>query len=304
MKKENKGIVFDIKRYAIHDGPGIRTLVFLKGCPMQCQWCANPESQTSRPEISHLKAECLQCKTCVHICPEKAVTIDSDTHLIDRNACTLCRACAEACPTDAMEVVGTAYAAGELFDRVIKDAHFWAKSSGGLTLSGGEPLFQPEFVKAFLKQCKKNYIHTAVETCLYTPINLLKAIQPLVDYFLCDLKIMDPSRHRNFTGVTNQQILENAAYLLRSDQALRIRMPLIPGINDDTTNLDALGRFIQSHRPGAELELLPYHRLGKDKYHRLNRPYALDHLKPPTPKMMNTAIDQLKSFNLDLIAND
>lgn len=301
MEKILEGTIFDIKRYALHDGPGIRTTVFMKGCPIRCRWCANPESQKTALEIVHLKTECVKCGRCEQICPEKAVGLEDNSHRIKRADCSLCGSCTEACPADALQIMGRTVVPETLFKEVTADAPFWGRSAGGVTLSGGEPLLQPDFSRRFLELCGEHYIHTTVESCLHVSETVLRQIAPLVDTLIFDLKHMDDESHRTFTGVSNERILANASCLLENHGDVLVRMPLIPGVNDDETNLEMLGGFLQDARKGVELELLPYHRLGESKYERLGRTYPMPNIRKPSKEMMDTALGRLKKFNINLV---
>lgn len=295
------GIIFDIKRYAIHDGPGIRTTVFFKGCPIRCLWCANPESQKKSPEIAFLASECIGCGQCADICLQKAVTFENGKPVRDPAACIVCGKCAQECPAEAIQLLGRSITVDTLFDEIIADQPFWERSGGGVTLSGGEPLMQPAFAAELLKRCRENYLHTALDSCLQVPTAAIEAVYADVDYFLCDLKLVSASRHRDCTGVTNEQILTNLAFVLTGDKDVLVRRPLVPGFNDDVEELNALGRFLESLRPGVPLELLPYHRLGESKFERLGRPYELTEVVPPTKEEMDAAKRVLGKFDIEVV---
>lgn len=294
------GTIFDIKRYAIHDGPGIRTTVFFKGCPIHCLWCANPESQEYKPELTYIKTECINCGICQQECPNEAITMVNGVPEVDLNKCDLCGRCAENCPGEALQVMGRTVSPDGLFKEVATDRPFWDRSGGGVTLSGGEPLAQFDFVLEFLKICKNRYVSTAIETCLHTPWKKIETILPFVDHVICDLKIMDSNRHETYTGVSNHLIKNNVEALLKSNTDVLLRMPLIPGVNDGQDNLEAMGRFIKACRSGVRMELLPYHRLGESKYQRMKKEYKMGHVSPPSKEEMTKAGDVLKKFNINV----
>jgi pyruvate formate lyase activating enzyme len=300
MNSKSKGLIFDIQRYAIHDGPGIRTTAFLKGCPNRCKWCANPESQKSVPQITYLENECLHCGSCAKICSKKAIAVSKNSHFLDRGSCDLCGQCAAICPGEALQIVGRYVSPKELFDEMAADQPFWERSGGGITLSGGEPLAQPEFVLPFIKFCKENYVHTVIETSLHVPPKIIKDVLLQVDDIICDIKIMDENRHKAFIGVSNKLILDNLALLLKSSKSVLVRIPLIPSINDDRDNIEATGVFLSSNRQKIQIELLPYHRLGESKYARLGRSYGLGDIVPPTDEDLENAKKELKKFNITM----
>lgn len=301
MNLDTRGIIFDINRYAIHDGPGIRTTVFFKGCPIRCRWCANPESQQTARELVYLNNECILCGRCMQTCPRDAIRVSDADHFLARSACDLCGKCVDICPAEALQIMGRPVLVEDLYAEVSADRAFWERSGGGVTLSGGEPLVQPRFVKAFLQRCRADYIHTAIESCLHVATQTVTEIMPLVNTVICDMKLMDGERHRQFTGVSNALILKNLAALLQTDQDMRVRMPLIPGVNDDDTNLEALGAFLQAHREGAQLELMPYHRLGEAKYARLGRSCKMADIPTPSKEAIETAAAVLGHFRINLV---
>jgi pyruvate formate lyase activating enzyme len=301
VSPDSGGIIFDIKRYAIHDGPGIRTTVFFKGCPIRCLWCANPESQKKTPEIAYLASECIGCGQCADVCPQNAVSFENGIPVREGSACVVCGECVAHCPAEALQMMGRSVTVEALYDELAADQPFWERSGGGVTLSGGEPLMQLNFAAALLERCRENYLHTALDSCLQVPTAAIETVFDKVDYFLCDLKLLSASRHRDCTGVTNEQILKNLAFLLKSDKDILVRRPLVPGFNDDAEELNTLGRFLESLRPGVALELLPYHRLGESKFERLGRPYELAEVVPPTREEMDAAKQLLGKFDLEVV---
>jgi pyruvate formate lyase activating enzyme len=276
-----RGLVFNIQRYSIHDGPGIRTIVFLKGCPLRCKWCSNPEGMDFVPVLSYNKNICRKCGRCTGLCPRGALSL-ADTKeriVIQRHLCNCCGDCAGACPADALKVFGKTMNVTEVLDNVVKDAAFYKRSGGGLTLSGGEPLASPDFAYALLVQAKKDYgLDTAMETSFFAPPGIVDKITQFVDHLLVDIKLADNSRHREAAGVDNGLILDNirrAAAQRPAGKTMLIRFPMIPGINDDEQNISAVAEFMQSLPRSLPLEVLPYHEFGRGKFSNLDRDYPL-----------------------------
>lgn len=270
------GTIFDIKHYAIHDGPGIRTTVFLKGCSLSCPWCHNPESQKPLPELLFWEERCTQCGACIDVCPEGAISLTDGLIVTDRTHCSICDTCVSACPSRAREIVGRTVSVGDVIREVEKDVLFYDESDGGVTLSGGEPLFQPEFSQALLRECKARGIHTALDTCGDATEKVLLAIAENTDLFLYDLKLVDPEAHKRHTGISNNRILTNLRRLDERGERIWIRIPLIPGINDNPDTIDQLGAFITTLNSVEIVQLLPYHRAGIQKLKRLGRIPALN----------------------------
>jgi pyruvate formate lyase activating enzyme len=279
------GVIFDLQRFSVHDGPGIRTLVFCKGCPLACRWCANPESQRFEPELLFDPATCVACGGCVEACPQGAVLREADRPGYDRERCVVCGRCVEACHAEARTIAGRRVTAADVALEVLKDAPFFANSGGGVTLGGGEPLSQLDFARALLARCRAAGLHTAVETCGYLPWELLAAVLPVTDLFLYDLKHLDAARHAAETGGGVALILENLGRLAATGAAVIVRVPVVPGFNDDPETIRAI-----AERAAAlgirELHLLPYHRLGQNKYRLLGRRYDFARLEPPSPQAL------------------
>lgn len=278
------GLVFNIMRFSVHDGPGIRTTVFMKGCPLNCPWCHNPESQSYQPEAMFVSERCISCQTCCYVCQSGALHWDDGPQ---RNAarCTFCGACAEACPADARKLMGTPICVGSLVEKIRRDVAFFDESGGGVTFSGGEPLAQPRFLEAALGACKTEGIHTVLDTCGYAPSAILRRVMPLVDLFLYDLKLIDDTRHQRVVGVSNSSILENLAILASEHASVVVRIPVIPGINDDDENLEQSFQLL-GKLGVRQVDLLPFHATGIEKYHRLSITCRMGALKPPAPERM------------------
>ncbi len=275
------GRVFDVQRFSLHDGPGIRTVVFLKGCPLRCDWCANPESQRAEPEIAWFVGQCALCGRCAETCPREAIRVDEGRVLTDRRLCTACGECAAACARGARRLMGRDVAVAEVMAEVRRDAVFYRRSGGGVTFSGGEPLAQPEFLLECLRRCRRWGYHTAVETCGQARWEDLRAAAESTDLFLYDLKHLDSARHRELTGQGNEMVLRNLEQLLGLGAAVTVRVPVVPGANDDRESLSALAGFVARHRGIRKVELLPYHPLGLHKYEALD--VAWSEVEKPDP---------------------
>jgi pyruvate formate lyase activating enzyme len=301
MPVPSHAMLFDIEHYAIHDGPGIRTTIFFKGCPLRCQWCANPESQQMTAELFYTEDLCLHCGECTRVCPNAAIQFESGERRHDRRQCNGCGSCAQTCTTGALEKCGFALDMHTLWKQVKDDRAFWDRSGGGITLSGGEPLLQYQCAAHFLSVCKRNYVHTAVETCGHVPMSHIEAVFPHVDLFIFDFKTAVEATHERLTGFANQQIKKNLSTVLRSGVDVLVRMPLVPGLNDAPEELAALGCFLETQRPGVCFEILGYHRLGIGKYERLCRPYALDAIEVPSAERIQAAKAIFRKFRLTVI---
>jgi pyruvate formate lyase activating enzyme len=291
------GTIFRIERFAIHDGPGIRTTVFLKGCPLACAWCHSPESQSRAPEFIPRADRCIRCGACVAACPHDAIRFAETPAVARPEACDLCGSCARACPSGARELVGYDVGVGDLVGLIEKDRIFYDQSGGGVTFSGGEPLMQPAFLLDAIVSCRERGIHTAIDTSGFGDPAALLRLADHADLFLFDLKIIDEARHEAFTGVGNRLILDNLRALARRHRAVIVRFPLVPGVNDDDAEVTALGRLIASIGL-TRVNVLPYHRAGTAKYHRLNRTYRLHDVQPPSVDAQERVARTLEGFGL------
>ncbi len=297
------GLVFDLQKFATHDGDGIRTLVFLKGCPLQCLWCSNPESLLPKPEINFVANNCVGCGKCRTVCPQDAIQHgggDQPGLSVDRDRCTLCGQCAKFCYAGAINILGRYVTVPELMEMVERDRQFYDESGGGITFSGGEPLAQPQFLKAALKEAQRRGIHTAIETSSYARWDEYRPILENIDLVLTDIKHMDDREHQRLTGVSNRLILENLQKISNLGIPLRLRLPLIPGLNDSEDNLKATADFVQQLNNVQSLDILPYHRLGEMKWRQLGCQYPLEGLEPPTLEQVEERTRCLQDRNFTI----
>lgn len=309
-KNEEKGLVFDIERYAIHDGPGIRTTVFTKGCPLKCVWCANPEGISHFAELMFLKERCIGCNDCIEACPQKAISRDKEGHLVtDRERCLACGTCSVSCSAKARHIAGKRYSVAEVLSVVERDALFYKKSGGGITISGGCPTSQPQFTLRLLEESKARGLHTAIETCGFSSWRNLRKILEHVDHVYYDIKCMASAEHRQWTGAPNELVLSNAkktsVFCFASGKAMIVRIPVIPGYTNSETNVCEIVRFVVEELKAVELvELMPYHRLGAPKYGWLGKEYALQDVLPldsvQSQRLMCAAVETAKAAKRSL----
>jgi pyruvate formate lyase activating enzyme len=283
-----KGTIFDLKRYAINDGPGIRTAVFLKGCPLDCWWCHNPEGRERQPQLMVRANRCRLCGDCVAACPQSAIRLD-EKPVTDLGLCQDCGACAQVCVQGARELVGRVVSVAEILAEVERDVVFFDQSGGGVTLTGGDPLMQPRFAIELLRACQAHGIHTTLDTSGYAAWKVVAEAVQHTDLFLYDLKLMDDRLHRKYTGVSNRLILSNLRRLSAAGAQIIVRIPLIPGVNDDEQNLHLAQQFLASLPRVVGVEVLPYHDIAQAKYTALDLEYRLSALASPSAERVDWA---------------
>ena len=294
------GTVFDIRKFSIHDGPGIRTTVFFKGCPLVCGWCHNPESQARARELVFREGRCIRCGACEATCAQHAISSRDDVMVTDGETCRLCGECVAVCYAEAREIVGREMTAAQVMAEIERDVAFYDESGGGATFSGGEPLLQRDFLLALLQACRQQEIHTALDTCGFAAWETLDSLRGYVDLFLYDLKLMDAARHRRFTGVSNELILQNLQRLSDRGHAIVLRVPIIPGINDDAENIRQVSALAAALPHLDRVDLLPYHGMGAEKYPRVNQAYSLPETRPPSQERMAEIAETMKTFGLQV----
>ena len=285
------GLVFDVQRYSLHDGPGIRTTVFLKGCPLRCSWCHNPESMNASPELRVFGSRCIGCDACREACP---LGLAEGGVMPDPGVCLACGSCVAACPTRARETIGREMTVPELLAAIDADRPFYDESGGGVTFSGGEPLLQWRFLLAMLEAARAKGYHAAVDTSGYATERTILRVAAATDLFLYDLKVMDPARHAAFTGVPLAPILRNLRALDAAGAEVWLRLPLVPGHNDDDANLEAVGRFVGGLRRTRRIHVLPYHRIASAKYERLGLANPMNEIASPTTGEIERAVAILR----------
>jgi len=296
MSTELKGIVFDIMKFAIHDGPGIRTNVFLKGCPLNCLWCHNPESQSSNSEISYVSEKCIACGYCIHACPNRCHELVLNEHLFNRSECVRCGLCSEKCPTQALEIIGKKMSVTEVIDEVMKDKSFYDNTGGGVTFSGGEPMFQFEFTLELLKKAKECGLHVCMETCGYSSVEHYAKTLPYVDTYLFDIKETDPDKHLEYTGVPMKPIVESLEFLNSHNAEIVLRCPLISGLNVREEHLKEIGVLASRLQSVIQIDVIPYKPLGLAKCERIGRDNLLYEEKSfPPDRDVKQWIESIKS---------
>ena len=297
--RNTKGLIFDIQKFAIHDGYGIRTLVFLKGCPLKCRWCSNPESQEVNIDITFNAEKCLQCYECISVCPSGV--LNKNNLFSNDGNCIKCGKCVDVCYSQARQKVGRWVDVDELFDIVKKDRTYYTQTNGGVTIGGGEPTLQNEFLVEFLKKCKQNGINTAIETCGYTSWEKMKKILDYTDLLLFDMKQINSKKHETYTGVKNEGIINNAILAAQYVKEMIVRVPLIPEVNNSNEDLNSLGKFIHEKLPRVlKVNILPYHSMGESKAMKLGKKYSMNGLRTLRKEEIQEAKEILQSYGLDV----
>jgi pyruvate formate lyase activating enzyme len=283
-------------RFSLHDGPGIRTAVFFKGCPLSCWWCHNPESQNSEPEVLYSTERCRLCGDCAAACPHHAIERAGERMTVNDN-CRLCATCVDACGAEARSVAGRTMTVSEIVAEAERDLVFFDESGGGVTFTGGEPLGQPELLEALLHACRARRIHTAIETCGAAARESISRLAGLADLILYDLKILDAARHRLYTGAGNRNILENLGALVAAGRPVTVRIPVVPGVNDGAADVRAMCDYLSALRV-RQVDLLPYHASGAEKYRRLGREYRMEQTQAPTGGAMAAIAAQMAAAGI------
>jgi pyruvate formate lyase activating enzyme len=295
-----EGTIFDIKKYAIHDGPGIRSTVFFKGCPLACRWCHNPEGMTVASQRIYRQERCIGCGECIQICPCEALIQTAEGIVWDAAKCDLCQTCADHCPSEAIEFVGRKVAVDEVMREIVKDIAFYDESGGGITLSGGEPLMQPDFLLELLDACAELDLHRTLDTTGYADSELLLEVAQKTDLFLYDLKLMDDAKHRDFTGVSNERILNNLKLLAQMGARIEVRVPIIPGINSNFENIDQTAEFVSALAGVEQIAILPFHNSARGKYGRLGMDCLSSEIECPSKEQLKIIAARLEKFGLQV----
>lgn len=295
-------LIFDVKRYAINDGPGVRITIFLKGCHLTCDWCHNPESQFAYTQKMYSESKCIGCMECVEACPQNACTLTPNGIVTDPEACLLCGTCAEVCPTKASEMSGEEMSVEHIMEMIKKETLLMDQSAGGVTFSGGEPLMHHEFLLQLLEECGKEGIHRCVDTTGFAATEVLMKVAKKTEYFLYDLKMMDSAKHKKYTGVANEGILKNLQTLAASGAEINIRIPLIKGVNDDEENIQQSAAFIASLAGDKkQVNILPYHNIAAKKYEKLGQIYNQGIMAEPEEVRQQYVIDVFESYGIKTI---
>ena len=318
MSAELTGKLFDIQGFSVHDGPGIRITLFLKGCPLRCPWCHSPESLAFESELNWMEIKCIgveKCGRCLRVCPYDAISacgmkksLDGSGEIqlvaVDRSKCTSCGACAKVCTAKALYMCGTDYTVDDIMERIRREVPFFKRSGGGVTISGGECLCQPKFVLEILKRCKAEGIHTAVDTSGFVDWDVIESILPYTDIFLYDLKGINDDLHKQVVGVSNELILENAQKIAAAGGKFQIRLPVMPMYSDSEEVFDEIGKFILQLGDAAEVvQILPYHSLGTVKWERLQTGKPVFEAKPPSEELISARKKQLEDMGLNVIVH-
>lgn len=297
------GWISNIERYTLHDGPGIRTTVFLKGCPLHCLWCSNPETQIQDQQLAFFKERCSRCQRCVQHCPRKAIISHGPNQPIEVNfnLCDNCGDCVSACIQDALVMMGEWVSAEEIARRVERDLLFYQHSNGGVTLSGGDPLWQADFTGEILRLCQQKQIHTAIQSCVYAEKDQINKVLPYLDLAIIDFKHSNSATHQKLTGKSNELIVENIHYIDQQQVPIVIQIPLIPGYNDSDEILRSAFELARSLKHGLGVNLLTYHTLGVSKYKTIGRVYTLPELEAPSAEYLQNKIETCKKYQIPII---